>query len=95
LLEVAANGGRTSRTAVFGEVYNHDVAKIDNPAAGLQFRWCVDGAWKLIRPFHRREKPELYDVLADPFESKNLVEARPDLVERLTAELNCWWPVKN
>ncbi len=41
--------GRTSRTAVFGEIFNHDVANIDDPAAGLQFRWCVDGRWKLIR----------------------------------------------
>ena len=95
LLQVVADGGRTSRTAVFGEIFSHDVAHIDDPAAGLQFRWCVDGRWKLIQPFRRHEKPDLYDILADPFESKNLAEARPDIVDKLGAELNGWWRVKN
>jgi arylsulfatase A-like enzyme len=95
LLQVVADGGRTSRTAVFGEIFNHDVANIDDPAAGLQFRWCIDGRWKLIEPFRRHEKPDLYDVLADPFESKNLAEGHPDIVDKLSAELNGWWRVKN
>jgi arylsulfatase A-like enzyme len=95
LLQVVADGGRTSRTAVFGETFNHDVANIEDPAAGLQFRWCIDGRWKLIRPFRRHEKPELYDVLADPFELKTLAEARPDIVDKLVAELDGWWRVRN
>lgn len=95
LLNVIDEGGRTSRTAVFGEVYNHDVADIDNPVPGLQFRWCIDGKWKLIRPFHRPEKPELYDVVADPFESKNVAAKRPDLVDKLSGEVDGWWRIKD
>jgi hypothetical protein len=92
---VISEGGRTSRTAVFGEIFNHDVAKIDDPSAGLQFRWGIDGPWKLIQPYRRHEKLELYDVLADPFELKNLAEARPDVVDKLRAELDGWWRLTN
>jgi arylsulfatase A-like enzyme len=95
LLEVIAEGGRSPRTTVFGEVFNHDVASIDDPVPGLQFRWCIDGRWKLIRAFHQPEKPELYDVIADPFELKNLAEKRPDVVDGLSGELDGWWRIKN
>jgi uncharacterized sulfatase len=95
LLEVIAEGGRSPRTTVFGEVFNHDVASIDDPVPGLQFRWCIDGRWKLIRAFQRPEKPELYDVIADRFESKNLAEKHPDVVDKLSGELDGWWRIKN
>ena len=41
LLDLARNGGKTDRTALFGEVFDHDVADIDNPAASLQYRWTL------------------------------------------------------
>ncbi len=36
-------------------------------------------------------KPELYDILADPLEEKNLADEHPDVVAGLLAKLNAWW----
>jgi uncharacterized sulfatase len=94
LLKVIAEHGRCARTAVFGEIFNHDVVDIDDPVGGLQYRWCVDRNWKLILPVHRRETAELYDVLADPFERHNRAAEQPAVVRALTEKLNEWWRIK-
>ncbi|HET6423592.1 MAG TPA: sulfatase [Planctomycetaceae bacterium] len=100
LMEIARANGKSDRTALFGEVLDHDVADIDHPAASLQYRWLLsEGRWKLIlpNPAGTPEKPdlsptpELYDVLADPHESQNLAADHPDRVTELTKQLNTWW----
>ncbi len=79
---------------VYGEIFEHDVADIDNPAASLLFRWCVADRWKLIVPHGDRAKDgpvELFDLAADPHETKNLAEREPETVQRLSARLDDWW----
>ena len=39
-----------SRDAVFGEIFEHNAVDIHKPAANLQYRWVIDGDWKLIVP---------------------------------------------
>jgi len=39
-------------------------------------------------------RSELYDVLADPTEEKNLAADKPEIVKALTAKLDAWWPGK-
>jgi arylsulfatase A-like enzyme len=92
LLEVARAGGKTDRQAIFGDVYEHDVVDIDDPVPGLLYRWCVEGKWKLILPADPDESPELYDLAADPHETENLAEERPQIVARLTRLIDDWWP---
>lgn len=47
-----------------------------------------EGQWKLDRPHN---KPvELYDLSTDIAESKNLADAKPEVVSRLTAALEAW-----
>lgn len=99
----AFRGKRLDRDIVFGEGYAHDVADIDDPTASLLYRWCIDGSWKLIvfhegktgrnAKVHSREnlKPELYNLSDDPFEENDLADQHPDLVDRLTTELNKHW----
>jgi arylsulfatase A-like enzyme len=85
------------RTALFGEIFEHNAVDITKPAANLQYRWVIDGHLKLILPNPARVpdgKPELYDLTADPKEEANLAAKRPDDVTRLTAKLNDWWPAK-
>ena len=93
LIEIAASGGKCDRTNLFGEVFDHDVADIDRPAASLQFRWTLsEGRWKLILP-HGDGSAELYDVQADPFENNDLAAKQPDIVQRLTRDIDRWWSV--
>lgn len=87
----------STRTALFGEIFEHNAVDIARPAANLQYRWVIDGHLKLILPNLARVpdgKPELYDLKADPKEEANLAEKKPDDVARLTRKLNDWWPAK-
>ena len=97
------HGKELDRDIVFGEGFAHDVADINDPSASLLYRWCIEGSWKLIvfhdgktgrnANVHRRDnlKPELYNVTDDPFEKNNLAAKHPDIVERLSKELDANW----
>ena len=105
LLPILKSGAPTPRQEVFGETFAHDVADIDNPQASLIYRWVIDGRWKLLLTYdgklgryassHPRteKRPQLFDLLADPHEDRNLAKDHPDLVARLAAKLQAWWPV--
>ncbi|WP_347243077.1 sulfatase [Thermogutta sp.] len=82
------------RRSIFGEIYEHDVADVDHPTKSLSFRWIIQENWKLIVPADPRGKPELYDVVADPLETRDLAGTHPDLVKKLNEELDGWWSGK-
>lgn len=105
LLPVLRTGVATPRERVFGETFAHDVADIDDPQASLVYRWVVDGRWKLLLTYDgavseryrgsnpRDElRPQLFDLLADPHENRNLARENPQVVVQLAARLNEWWP---
>jgi uncharacterized sulfatase len=87
------------RPAVFGECHTHDGVDLDRPASGLRWRWSVTGGrWKLIVPnpnLQPNSKPELYDLLEDPGETRNLAEQQSARVAELTQQLDAWWPGKD
>lgn len=92
LLDEAA---RSSRTALFGEIFTHNAVDLDRPASSLRFRWVVEGDRKLIVPDPRNEPAaavELFDILGDPLETTNLADREPARVAALRAKLNAWWP---
>lgn len=82
-----------SRTALYGEVFEHNAVDIAKPAANLQYRWVVEGNWKLILPHGPNVKgtPELYDLSLDPTEKENLAAKHPERVTDLTKKLDAWW----
>lgn len=90
LARLAAHGGKSDRTALYGATFHHDVADIDHPEASLEFRWCRSENWKLILP-HGPGSAELYDVKADPLEGKNLAEQQPATVAQLQQQIDRWW----
>lgn len=100
LVRLASNGGKSARTALFGAIFDHDVADIDRPEASLQFRWCRFENWKLIMPHDlatatakTNANAELYDVANDPHETKNLAEQHSDKVAQLQQQIERWWSV--
>jgi uncharacterized sulfatase len=107
LLPILKSGQPTPRDIVFGETFAHDVANIDLPEDSLVYRWAIEGKWKLLLTYDgavsaryasanpRTEKrPQLFDLLADPHENTNLAANNPDVVARLAAKLQQWWPVQ-
>ncbi len=83
-----------SRPAVYGEIFEHNAIDVHKPAANLQYRWMVEGNWKLIVPHEpnvKDGKPELYDLTKDPDEKENLAAKHPDKVADLTKKLDAWW----
>lgn len=50
-----------------------------------------EGQWKLRRPTRKKDgEIELYDIVADPAESKNVAAQHPDIVKRLSAKVEAW-----
>jgi arylsulfatase A-like enzyme len=95
LLDAAA---LTGRDAVFGAIFEHNAIDIRKPAANLQYRWVVVGPRKLIVPNPARVpagRPELYDLAADPTETRDLAASAPADLARLRARLDAWWPAND
>ncbi len=104
LLPCLQSGDATPRQEVFGEGFAHDIADVDNPDASLLYRWIVEGKWKLILTYdgvvgryawsHPREerRPQLFDLLADPHEEKNLAAENPEVVADLAKKIQGWYP---
>ncbi len=105
LMDILKSGDPTPRKIVFGEGCAHDVANIDKPEDSLLYRWAIEGKWKLLLTYdgaigrygrvHPRTetRPQLFDLLADPGEDKNLAAENPEIVARLAKKIADWWPV--
>ena len=106
LLENLRNEKPIKRKGIFGESFAHDVADVENPEDSLIFRWTIEGKWKLLLTYDgevnryqsthpRKEKrPQLFNLLKDPQEKRNLAGDNPEVVARLAAKIGKWWPVK-
>lgn len=84
----------TSRSAIFGEIFEHDIVDMEDAGASLLYRWVIEGDWKLISPDSERlpkESLQLYDLRKDPAENHNLAAENPDVVQRLQQTLDAWW----
>jgi uncharacterized sulfatase len=83
-----------ARPAIFGEIFTHNAVDIHEPASSLRYRWLLAGDWKLIVPEPRNVPDgvvELYDVVHDPGESRNVAEIEPGRVDELKRRLDSWW----
>ncbi len=105
LLPALRSGAATPREVVYGETFAHDVVTVDRPADSLVYRWVIEGKWKLLLTYDGQvsaryassnprddRRPQLYDLLADPHENRNLAKDNPAVVAQLAAKLDQWWP---
>ncbi len=104
LLDVAA-GKSLDRDAIFGEIYAHDIADINQPSKSLLYRWCISGDNKLILSYDGQAgrhgaihqylrgsgKPRLFDITNDPFEKTDLFSDRSDLADKLESKVNAFF----
>lgn len=91
----------SGRDAIFAEAYAHDFTTVEK---SLNFRIIVKLPWKLIlpdgknRPYNPQfypmepdDQPQLYNLLEDPHERRNLAANNPEVVADLTREIQEWW----
>lgn len=84
------------RKAIFGEILEHDIQHMTDPVASLRFRWVIEGDWKLSVPHPDRvpdAKVELFNLAADPHETKDVSQGHAKLVDELTKKIDAWWDV--
>jgi arylsulfatase A-like enzyme len=98
-------GSQIKRKGILGEGFAHDIKDIENPEDTLLYRWTIEGRWKLLLTYdgevavykttHPRDekRPQLFDLLKDPHEKKNVAGANPDVVARLVKKIDAWYPV--
>jgi uncharacterized sulfatase len=100
-------GAVAARDTLFLANYAHDMASPAEPDKSLWSRSCIQGSWKLVswRPDPPEIKPslgawqhkdpeamqELFDLAADPHETKNLATAQPERVRDMQMRLDTWW----
>ncbi|HSJ04634.1 MAG TPA: sulfatase [Verrucomicrobium sp.] len=86
-----------SRKTLYGEIFTHNSMDLQKPSASLRWRWIIDGDYKFILPNSGNEpeaRPELYRIVTDPQEEKNLAPSEPAVVEALSKKLDAWWSAK-
>jgi uncharacterized sulfatase len=86
-----------SRKAIHGEIFHHNAQHPTKPMASLQYRWIIEANWKLIAPNPRllgTSRVELYDVVRDPEEQKDLAREHKDIAKHLTREIDRWLPLR-
>jgi arylsulfatase A-like enzyme len=81
----------TRNPAIAFQNFKHPVAKTRD--FGGEAAW-MDTRYKLVTGESRRAKAsarsELYDLVADPFETTDIASKHPDVVQRMTDQLHAW-----
>ena len=94
---------RAKRKAVYGVVHATHNMTLGDPNVTLQYVWCIEGVWKLIKRFHGtdvsqykalhqwdQEPFHLYDLENDPHEKNDLVKKFPPIVSRMDQMIGEW-----
>jgi uncharacterized sulfatase len=101
---------RERRKSIYGSLFAHTAVDVNDPRANLKYRWMIEDRYKLIAPFAPNRdvelwigrpkvawslsEVELYDIVGDPKETRNLASEKRDVVQRLREALDRWWPVR-
>ena len=107
LLKLAVSNSGGNDRALFGEGYAHDIADINEPSKSLLYRWVIQDEFKLIRRYKGKlgrhakvhesfdKTEQLFHLKSDPHETKNLVNSRTELVQKLRAQLDQDWKLSD
>jgi arylsulfatase A-like enzyme len=98
---------RADREVVFGAMHSIHNMTVGNPDDTLQYRYCIDGDWKLLVRYdgtdttgYKRvhawdqEPVRLYHLAEDPHEQSNVADSHPARVAEMKARLNKSFPAE-
>ena len=95
---------RKKRDTVFGVNHSTHNMTLGDPDDTLQYIWCIEGKWKLIKRYQGKDiSPHysalhqwdtaayhLYDLEKDPNELNDLADAMPKRVKHMSAKIDQW-----
>ena len=96
-LNLLDGGSPAKRPEIFGEIFTHNAIDVGVASSSLMYRWCIRGRWKLIVPQAANvpdSSPQLYDLVADPHEKKDLAAGQSDRVKGMLQRIDDWWPAQ-
>ncbi len=80
-----------NRKAVLGEIYAHDFNTIEE---SMYYKMAITNPYKLILPDEKNkpnEEVQLFDIFNDPFETENLANSNPEIVQELKEIIDHSW----
>jgi arylsulfatase A-like enzyme len=103
-IDLLDESARKQRDTIFGVNHSTHNMTLGNPDDTLQYIWCIEGKWKLIRRYHGKDISShysklhewdtadyhLYDLEKDPHELSDLADSMPERVERMSAKIDQW-----
>jgi arylsulfatase A-like enzyme len=95
---------RKQRDTLFGVNHSTHNMTLGDPDDTLQYIWCIEGNWKLIKRYQGKDiSPHysalhkwdtaayhLYDLEKDPNELNDLADVMPKRVKRMSAKIDQW-----
>ncbi len=99
LVPVGRDATKNSRKMIWGEIFSHDMADINDPSKSLLYRWVIRDFDKIVVHFrgktgrhglaHRRDdfSTQFFDLKSDPNEKQNIAANRRPQVEKLEKQL--------
>jgi len=94
-IDLANDQARENRPFVAGATFTHNAISLDDPARNVEWRWIITKEGKKAMIPHLAntpgETPHLFDVVADPMETKDLIRENPETAAKLKELLDGWW----
>jgi arylsulfatase A-like enzyme len=94
---------RSNRKVLFGVVHATHNMTLGDPNDTLQYVWCIEGKWKLIKRFHGTDVSQykalhqwdkdpfhLFNLKKDPYEKDDLVKNFPKIVSKMDQMIDDW-----
>jgi arylsulfatase A-like enzyme len=103
-IDLLDESARKQRDTLFGVNHSTHNMTLGDPDDTLQYIWCIEGKWKLIKRYQGKDiSPHysslhkwdtaayhLYDLQKDPDELNDLADAMADRVKRMSAKIDQW-----
>ena len=103
-IDLLDESARKQRDTIFGVNHSTHNMTLGNPDDTLQYIWCIEGKWKLIRRYRGKDISShysklhewdtadfhLYNLQKDPHELSDLADSMPERVERMSAKIDQW-----